>query len=106
MLGLITRLESSKVVLGKLLNLKKFIENTLPESNVIISNLITRTDNDKVSLTVSKTKEHLHGLQMDIINNGNITSNKLNKGRLHLNPRGVGKLAINFIRRIKKFAKT
>ena len=106
MLGLITRLESSKVVLGKLLNLKKFIENTLPESNVIISNLITRTDNDKVSLTVSKTKEHLHGLQMDIINNGNITLNKLSKGRLHLNPRGVGKLAINFIRRIKKFAKT
>ena len=33
--------ESSKVVLGKLLDLKKFIENTLPESNVIISNLIT-----------------------------------------------------------------
>ena len=30
--------ESSKVVLGKLLDLKKFIENTLPESNVIISN--------------------------------------------------------------------
>ena len=30
--------ESSKLVLGKLLDLKKFIENTLPESNVIISN--------------------------------------------------------------------
>ena len=41
---------------------------------------------------------------MYIIDNGNITSNKLNKGGLHLNPRGLGKLAINFIRRIKKFA--
>ena len=58
------------------------------------------------SLTVIKTNEHLHGLQMDIIDNGNITSNELNKGRLHLNPRGLGKLAINFIRRIKKFAAT
>ena len=43
---------------------------------------------------------------MDIIDNGNITSNKLNKGGLHLNPRGLGKLAINFIRRIKKFSTT
>ena len=31
----------SKVVLGKLLDLKKFTEKTLPESNVVISNLIT-----------------------------------------------------------------
>ena len=43
---------------------------------------------------------------MDIINNGNITSNELNKAGLHLNPRGLGKLTINFIRRIKKFAPT
>ena len=98
--------ESSKVVLGKLLDLKKFIENTLPESNVIISDLITRADNGKTSLTVSKTNEHLHGFQMDIIDNRNITSNQLNKAGLHLNPRGLGKLAINFIRRIKKFATT
>ena len=43
---------------------------------------------------------------MDVIDNGIITSNELNKGGLHLNPRGLGKLAINFIRRIKKFATT
>ena len=43
---------------------------------------------------------------MDIIDNRNITSNELNKGRLHLNPRGLGKLAINFIRAVKKFATT
>ena len=33
--------EPSKMVLDKLLNLKKFIEHTLLESNVAISNLIT-----------------------------------------------------------------
>ena len=97
---------SSKVVLGKLFDLKKFIENTLPESNVIIPNLITQTDNGKTSITVIKTNEHLHGLQMDIIDNGKITSNELNKGGLHLNPRGLGKLSVNFLRRIKKFAMT
>ena len=98
--------ELSKIVLDKLLNLKKFIEHTLPESNVVISNLIARTDNDKASLTVIKTNEHLHGLQMDVIDNGNITSGELNKGGLRLNPRGSGKLVINFIRRIKKFVTT
>ena len=68
------------MVFHKLLNLKKFIEHTLPENNVVISNLNARTDNGKASLTVIKTNEHLHGLQMDVINNGNITSNELNKG--------------------------
>ena len=43
---------------------------------------------------------------MDIIDNGSITSNKLTKGGLHLNSRGLGKLSINFIRRIKKFVTT
>ena len=43
---------------------------------------------------------------MDIIKNGNITLNQLNKGGLHFNPRGLGKLAINFIRRIKKLVTT
>ena len=36
---------------------------------------------------------------MDVIDNGSITSNELNKGGLHLNLRGLGKLAINFITR-------
>ena len=94
------------MVLDKLLNLKKFIEHTLPESNVVISSLITRTGNGKASLTVNKANEHLHGLQMDVIDNGNITSNELNKEGLYLNPRGLGKLAIDFIRKIKKFVTT
>ena len=98
--------DPSKLVLGKLLDLKKFIENTLPERNVIISNLITRTNNGKASLGVIKTNEHLRGLEMHIIDNGNITSNELNKGGLHLNPRGLGKLAINFTWRIKKLVTT
>ena len=81
------------------LDLEKFIENTSPESNVVTSNLITRTDNGRAFLPLIKTNEPLRGLQM-------ITSNDLNKRWLHLNPRGLGKLAINFIRRIKKFATT
>ena len=93
-------------MLDKLLNLKKFIEHILPKSNVVISNLSATTDNGKGSLAVIKTNEQLHGLQMNVINNGNIISNELNKEGLHLNLRGLGKLAINFIRRIKKIVTT
>ena len=66
-----------KEVLGKLLDLKKFINKPLMGSNVVISNLIIQNDNDKASVAVVKTKEDLHGLQLDIIDNGNITSNEL-----------------------------
>ena len=40
--------DPSNVVLGKLLDLKQFTEKTLPESNTVNSNIITRTDNGKV----------------------------------------------------------
>ena len=43
---------------------------------------------------------------MDIIDNGNITSNQLNKREFYLNSRGLGKLTVNFIRGIKQFATT
>ena len=49
--------EPSKVVLRKLFDQKKSVENTLPESNIVISNLITRTDNGKISLIVIKTNK-------------------------------------------------
>ena len=88
-------------MLDKLLNLKKFIEHILPKSNVVISNLSARTDNGKGYLAVIKTNEQLHGLQMNVINNGNIISNELSNRGLHLNLRDLGKLAINFIRRTK-----
>ena len=71
--------EPFKVVLDRLFDLKKSIENTFPERSIVISNLITWTDNGKPSLLVTKTNDYLHGLQMDTINNGYITSDELNK---------------------------
>ena len=56
-------------MLGKLYELKKFLENNLPGSNVAIPNLITRTDTGKAFLTVIKINERLRDLQMDIIDN-------------------------------------
>ena len=63
--------DSSKVVLGKLIDPKQIIEKTLPESNFVISNLITQTDNGKASLIVIKTSDHLQVSRLDVVDNGN-----------------------------------
>ena len=65
----------------------------LPQSNVCISNLFKRADNEKVTLTVNKVNEHLSTLQLDTFDNSNINVTGLNRGEL----------AINFIKKIKIF---
>ena len=68
-----------------MLSLKSFIEKTLPQSKVCISNIVKRTDNRKATLTVNKVNEHLSALQLDIVDNSNINVTGLNRGGLHLN---------------------
>ena len=86
-----------------MLSLKSFIEKTLPWSKLCISNLVKRTDNGKATLTVNKVNEHLSALQLYIVDNSNINVTGLNRGGLHLNKTGTGKLAVNFIKKIKSF---
>ena len=47
--------------------------------------------------------EHLSALQLDIVDKANINVTSLNRGGLHLNKTGTGKLAVNFIKKIKSF---
>ena len=86
-----------------MLSLKSFIEKTLPQSKVCISNIVKRTDNRKATLTVNKVNEHLSALQLDIVDNSNINVTGLNRGGLHLNETSMGKLAVNFIKKNKSF---
>ena len=94
---------TSRAILDNILLLKSFIEKALPQSNVCISNVIKRTDNGKATLTVNNVNEHLSALQLDIVDNSNINVTGLNRGGLHLNETGTGKLAVNFIKKIKSF---
>ena len=95
--------ETSRIALDKLLSLKAFVEKALPDCNACISNLTLRTDNAKASLTVNNVNQHLSTLQLDIIDSSNISNAGLSRGGLHLNSQGLGKLAINFIKKIKSF---
>ena len=85
--------ETSRIVLDKLLSLK-----ALTYCNICISNLTLRTDNAKASLTVNNVNQHLSILQLDIIDNSNISNAELSRGRSYLNIQGFPKLAINFIK--------
>ena len=62
--------ESPRVVQDKIL--KPFIQNSLQQRKIIISNVINRTDNSKASLTVENLNNHLNSLELNIIDYGNI----------------------------------
>ena len=94
---------TSRIVLDKFLSLKAFVEKALPDCNVCIFNLTLRIDNAKASLTVNNFNQHLSTLQLDTIDNSNISNAGLSRGGLHLNDQGLAKLAINFIKKIKSF---
>lgn len=93
--------ETSRIVLNKLLLLKQFILSELPNTNIIISNIIDRIDNAKARLTISNFNQHLSSLEMDVIDNNNISPQYLNGSGLHLNSHGRGKFAMNLIKKIK-----
>ena len=98
--------ETSRTVLLKLFFLKGFVEKVLPDCNLCISNLTLRTDNAKALLTVNNVNQHLSTLQLDIIDNNNISNAGLSRGGLHLNSQGLGKLSISFIKKIKSFKRS
>ena len=59
--------DSSSVILNKILSLKNFIHAELPESNVILSNIIDRSDSGiKKILNFNK---HLNSLKIDTSDN-------------------------------------
>ena len=94
--------DSSSVILNKLLSLKNFIHTELPESNVILSNIIDRSDNGIARLKILNFNKHLNSLKIDTIDNGNISSEHLNGSGLHLNRHGKGKLAMNLIKKLRE----
>ena len=83
------------------MKLREYIFSIIPTCIVIISSLINRYDHAKAQLTVTKVNELLSKMNIPIIDNNNITRDHLGKKGLHLNPRGIGKLAVNFVKSLR-----
>ena len=80
-----TTRSTSREILDKLLKLKTLIKESLPETGVTFSTPNIRLDNGKAVLTVRHLCDHLVDLNMDIVDNRNITGKHLVRKGLHLN---------------------
>ena len=94
---------TSREILDKLLKLETLIKKTLPETEVTFSTPTIRSDNGKAARTVRNLCGHLLDLNMDILDNRNITSKHLGRKGLHLNKAGSARLAKNIIHKLRKF---
>ena len=89
--------KSADDIFKEISNLKCYIEEVLPGVNVIISCPSIRCDNMKANHTLRSLEEKLKASTFKIVSNANIDGTCLGKKGLHLNNKGAGRLAINYI---------
>ena len=95
-------IKNSDVILDDILQLKSHIESVLPNAVVYLSCPILQFDNAKVSLTLVHLRSKMKEVIINIISNENVDSSCLGKVGLHLNAKGSGRLAMNFISLMKR----
>ena len=93
--------ETSFEIYNKLLNLVHFIKENNPNCHVVLSSPIDRLDDGKAALTVKRLNSLLSESSFDIIDISNIGYSFLGIHGLHSNEYGAGKLALNFVKRIR-----
>ena len=92
---------TSREILDDLLQLKSAITKTLPNCQVIFLQPTLRVDNGKAALTLHRLNEYFSELNLDVVNNSNIKVKHIAQKVLHLNPKRKGRLALNFIHKIR-----
>ena len=88
-------------IYDKLLNLVHFVKENDPNCHVVLSSPIDRLDDGKAALTIKRLNSLSLESSLDIIDNSNIGHSFLGIHGLHLNEHGIGKLALNFVKRIR-----
>ena len=94
---------TSRKIVDYLLMLKCNILKQLPDCRVIGSKPTVRIDHEKANLTLRNVNKHLETLNLECIENGNISTQHHGRKGLHLNKKGKGRLALNFLNQIRKF---
>ena len=85
------------------MQLKHFIKEKLPDIEIILSTPTIRTDDGKAALTVRQLANHMRNLNIETIDNSNITSKHLGYKGLHLNRSGTNALTENLVSALRKF---
>ena len=94
--------KTSDQILDEILDLKKHVENVVPDINVIISKLIIRSDNPKANSISGNVNKKLVKLGINLLDHSNISLDDLGRKGLHLNEKGTKRLALNIISFIRK----
>ena len=89
--------KSSDQIIAELENLKRYIERSIPNVLVVISCPVIRTDDKKANDVLREVDGKIKSLFVNFIDNDNIDKTYLSKKGLHLNQKGTGRLARNFI---------
>ena len=96
-------MSTSVEIIGNLLELKLHIENILPDSTVILSQTIIRTDTPRATRIIIDVIKMFNELNIIKMDNSNIERVNLGRKGLHLNDYGTRKLAMNIISLIRPF---
>ena len=93
--------DSPQCIVDKLLTLKHTIESHLPKCQVVISNLIKRTDDSKANKINENANKLMKELNIHWVENSNIGEKHLGKKGLHLNQDGNILFARNLLYKIR-----
>ena len=82
--------------------LKMHIQQVLPNTKVILSTPTLRVDNARAGFVLRQVADKLLHLNIELVDNDNVDASCVGRAGLHLNMRGAGKLATNFITKMKR----
>ena len=92
--------ESSARCAEEIVNLGESIKSSVPELDLAISGLITRSDDEMLTRKVDEVNTALKQSCLQkgwkFIDHANITSENLNRSKIHLNKSGTSMMARNF----------
>ena len=95
---------NSSIKIGDdLLILKTNISKQLPNCRIVLSKPTIRHDHGKANLTIRNVNKHLQNLELECNDNNNINAEHHGQKGLHLNPKGKGRLVLNFLKQLPKF---
>ena len=90
-------------IIEDLLMLKFNIFKQLPNCRVIVSKPTVQIDHGNANLTLLNVNKNLETLNLECIGKCNISAQHLGGKGLHLNSKGRGRLALNFLNQTRKF---
>ena len=93
---------TSRETCEKNFKLKTYIRKKLPQCKITILTPAKRHDHRKASLTIFHLSQKFKNLSISFVYNSSIGAFSLSSGGLHLNDKGLGRLAMNLNLNIRK----